>query len=556
LEDRVPAICHRTGHIATLLVIALFAMGCVGQTTPTLTSATPDARPSIQTGSPSQKLPTRTPSTVPTAVAPPTTDLGCAAMVKAVPSRHADPTPLPNPSPTIAGSDAQSVAAIGKAAEQLAALRSFRFSVDVVGRDLSRLEPSALDFALRGTVSRASGFAMDALLATRMRETNGTDASITSSTRLVAGDEYVWWTDNASGVLEPSLAASTIAGFSLLTPDGVAGRVVVPFAGGYRRVGTEKHGGVMTVHYRASTRGAAAYASALRFDGDVKADLWIASDSGYLAALKIAGTGGHLGVSNGVVIDDLLLIAFEVSRPDDAANIVELPVAPLPDPVRPNGPSMDLQLVYQVMPSNGVTATPRDLDDITVTLRTRLDVSARPVRVNVEGDDRIVVTICNTTRGPEDRRLIVAPGALAVVPLPASQYGSTAKPGPRALPPVGGPVDPALEPVAPAARVSLTRAHVDPTTGRRGVAFGLGNEAAEIFRMYAAAHPGEYVAIVLDGVVLATLPIDEQVAQGHFAFTGDYTEAETRLLAQSLYRDPLRFELRPIEDIEVPSTAR
>jgi hypothetical protein len=482
--------------------------------------------------------------------------MGCPALVEAVRERaqRPDPTSRAIPVPKIAGSDATSVTAVAHAAAKLAALPSYRFSVDVVGRDLGGLESSGLDFALRGTVSHANGFAMDTILGTRMRETNGTDASISVSGRFVVGDSFVWATDNPSGVLEPSRAESTFAGISLLTPDGVASRVVIPFAGGFRRVGTEMHGGVMTVHFRASTRGAAAYASALRFDGDIKADLWIASNGGYLSGARISGTGGHLRPSTGALLDDPLLIAFEVTKPGDAANVVELPVSPVSDPVRPTGQPMDLQVEYRVVPANGTTATPSELDDIGVTLRYRLEVYTRPVKVEVVGSDRIVVTICNTTRAQEDRRSIVAKGALTVVPLPAADYGTTTRPGTKPLPAVGGPIDPALTPIAAAARVGLSKTHVDPTTGRRGVAFLLGNLAAETFRAHAAAHRGEYVAIVLDDIVLATLPIDEQVAQGHFAFTGDYTEAETRNLAQRFYRDPVPFELRPIRDVEVPST--
>jgi preprotein translocase subunit SecD len=85
------------------------------------------------------------------------------------------------------------------------------------------------------------------------------------------------------------------------------------------------------------------------------------------------------------------------------------------------------------------------------------------------------------------------------------------------------------------------------------VALRLNNKAGAAFQEYAKTHAGEYVAIVLDGVVMATLPIEEQVAKGHFAFTGDYTEAESRLLAQSLYKDPLGFPLLKVRDIEVPA---
>jgi hypothetical protein len=490
----------------------------------------------------------------PTAVAQAPIDLGCAALTKPTPTRGPDPTIPPPPNPTIGGSDSESVSAIRNAAGRLATLGSYQFSVDVVGRDLGALGPSALDFGLRGTLSRANGLAVDTLIGTRMRETNGTGAAVSGSSRYVVGGGYLWATDNVSDVLEPIRAESTVSGILNLMPDAVAGRLVVPFAGGFKRIGTETHGGIRTVHFRASTRGAAAYAAALHFDGDIKADLWIASDGGHLAAATIEGTGGPLNPNGGPGAHDGLLLAFEVTNADDPGNTVELPVAPVADPVRPSGPPVDLQLVYQVMPTNGASPTPTDLDEIGVTLRYRLDVSARPVRVNVEGTDRLVVTICNTTHPQDDRRLVLARGALTVVPLPASDYGSTTKAGSKALPAVGGSIDPGLVSLAPAAGVGLTTAHVDPTTGRRGLAFLPSNQAADTVRQYAAAHRGEYIAVVLDGVVLAVLPIDEHVVKAHFAFTGDYTEAESHQLAQTVYRDPLPFELRPIEEIEVPST--
>ena len=67
------------------------------------------------------------------------------------------------------------------------------------------------------------------------------------------------------------------------------------------------------------------------------------------------------------------------------------------------------------------------------------------------------------------------------------------------------------------------------------------------------AHQGDYVALVLDGAILGTMPIDGRTRNGNFVFTGDYTEAETRLMASYLYQDPIRFDLQPTADIEVPS---
>lgn len=229
----------------------------------------------------------------------------------------------------------------------------------------------------------------------------------------------------------------------------------------------------------------------------------------------------------------------------------------MPDPVRPTGPPVDLELWYRILPKDGKPPTFQEVDAIGVALRTRLDVYDRPIKVDTVGVDRVVVTVCGTTNPDADRRLITSAGALTVAPLPKDRYGTATAPGRTALPPVGSQIDPSLSPIAPPSRVGLTTAHVDPTTGQRGLAFRLGNQESETFAAYAATHPDEFVAIVLDGTVLATLPIDERTAKGNFVFTGDYTEAESHLLASYLYQDPILFELQPVDDVEIlPAVTR
>ena len=225
----------------------------------------------------------------------------------------------------------------------------------------------------------------------------------------------------------------------------------------------------------------------------------------------------------------------------------------MPDPVRPTGAPVDLMLTYRVLPKAGVEPAAADLDAIGVALRTRLDISARPIRVDTVGIDKVVVKVCGTTTPDADRRLITSGGALTAVPLPKDRFGTTAQPGPTALPAVGSQIDPTLQPIAPASGLGLTTAHVDPETGRRGLALHLSNQATDAMSAYAATHRNEFIAVVLDGTVLATMPIDDRVAKGNFVFTGDYTEAETRLMASYLYRDPILFQLQPIEDVELPA---
>ena len=242
--------------------------------------------------------------------------------------------------------------AITAAVDALGALRSYRMSVDVVGLDLAGLQPASFDVGVRGTVTHTSGLAIDAQVGVRMREPNGS-AAITSGAQYVMGDGYVWGMDNLSEVLEPSSDATVVSSMVLLSPEGLAARAIAPFAGGYRRIGIETHGGTKVVHYRADRGGAGAYADVFNFPGTIAADLWIAATGGELVGARVAGTSSHRDPWSGADVDDSVLIAFEVTDRDSATNVVVLPHPPVADPVRPSGPPVDLKLEYQVMPSDG-----------------------------------------------------------------------------------------------------------------------------------------------------------------------------------------------------------
>jgi hypothetical protein len=534
----------RLAHLATFALAALIAVACVGRQTVAPSSSAPSAA--------ARATPAASTSPRPVSSGPVPKDVGCDDII----AKQTGPYPAsslpPPPGPAVAGGDRASSAAITRATEVIGDLRSYQFTLDAWGRDLMTLTNSGFDIGVRGTVDQSTDLAIDGLLGTRMREPDNS-AAISSGGPFKAGHGYLWESDNVSEVLEPNSAGAAVAGAEVLTPKGAAARFVVPFAAGYRHLGSERHGGIATAHYRATTKGVAAYAKTLQFKGKLTADLWIAKEAGYLAAARVAGTGKRINPSTGETFEDAFTLAFQITHPDDPANVVTLPATPVPDPVRPSEPPVDLMLTYRILPANGREPTTDELNAIGVALRTRLDVSVRPVKVEVIGVNKVVVTVCGSRTPDADRRLITSPGALTVVPLPKDRFGTATQPGPTALPAVGGPIDPALTPIAPPSGLGLTRAHVDPTTGRRGLALRLGNEASDAFAAYAAKHRGEFVAVVLDGTVLATLPIDDRVTRGRFVFTGDYTEAESRQLASRLYRDPILFELRPIEDVELPA---
>jgi hypothetical protein len=540
---------RRLPAMALVALVVLGASACVAPNVAQV-SELPSAVPSVATApSPSAA----SPSTRPMRSGPLPKDVGCADIIAARSGPYPDPTTPPPPQPTIAGGNAASKAAVTRAVDGLGRLQSYQFTLDVVGRDLLTLESSTLDIGVHGTVDQSTDLAIDAVMGSRLREPDGSAAISSGGAAIKAGHGQVWETDNVSEVLEPTRSRAMVASISLITPKGAAGRFVIPFAAGYRRVGSVRHAGIATDHYRASTKGESTYAATLHFKGDLTADLWIAADGDYLVGARVAGKASHIDAPTGNEVDDGFLLAFEVTRVNDPANLVTLPSTPAPDPVRPIEAPVDLLLTYRILPRNGREPTSEELNAIGVALRTRLDVSARPVKVDIVGVNQAIVTVCRTTNPDADHRLIESSGALTVVPLPKDRYGTATDPGPVALPAVGSQIDPALRPIAPASGVGLTTPHVDPTTGQRGLAFLLSNPANEAFRAYAAKHPDEFVSVVMDGTVLANVPIDARTARGHFVFTGDYTEAESRLLASYLYRDPILFELRPIEDVQIPA---
>jgi hypothetical protein len=92
----------------------------------------------------------------------------------------------------------------------------------------------------------------------------------------------------------------------ILLPEGTAQRILLPFAGGFERVGPEDHDGVASTHYQATAAGRAAYAAVTHLRGPWTIDLWIADDGGYLAGVVIkAGPEDQLTFFAQVALSDV-----------------------------------------------------------------------------------------------------------------------------------------------------------------------------------------------------------------------------------------------------------
>jgi protein-disulfide isomerase len=110
-------------------------------------------------------------------------------------------------------------------------------------------------------------------------------------------------------------------------------------------------------------------------------------------------------------------------------------------------------------------------------------------------------------------------GVVEMVGLPASVYGTTASAGPRALPRPGSVV------VDPAILVSASDIggagfpSSDSTTTGTYLGINLEQAAARRLADYTATNVGGYLAVLVDGLVLATTPISAPITDGTLKFS-------------------------------------
>jgi hypothetical protein len=251
--------------------------------------------------------PTPTPIVVMTATPKPSpTPVPTPAPTFTIPTPAPDGIPPPLPPIEIAGADPAVIEAIGSGIDRLEMLDAYRFTTNVSGRGLTDLSSSGIDLGMDGSLTNRPSAALDVTWGFRMVEFE-CSAATSSSSRLVIVDGDAWSSDD--GQLEPVPGdATTIRLLTLLTPAGVARRVLVPFAGGFAEIGSEVHEGVDATLYRATGPGVDAYSAVTGIDGDWTADVWIA-ESGHLQAVSIEGRGpgpcdGFLALINVTDVND------------------------------------------------------------------------------------------------------------------------------------------------------------------------------------------------------------------------------------------------------------
>lgn len=268
-----------------------------------------DASSSPGTPRPTATMPTQKPSTQATAAPSGSPEL----VVPTAGPPGPDGIPPPLPQIVVAGADPSVVAEIAAAVEQFDALAAYRFRGGVSGRTIVDLAGSGLNFGVEATAARRDVDAVDALIAFQMVEFDGA-AGITSTERyVIIGDAA--WSVRASEA--ESMPSDSIRGFvELLMPRGIADRTLVPFAGGFQRVGSEAHNGTPAVHFKLTRAGEEAYAAVTGVDGTWAGDLWIA-EAGYVAGFRVHGEAA--GGSDG------FLVEIELSDVNDPGIVIGPP---------------------------------------------------------------------------------------------------------------------------------------------------------------------------------------------------------------------------------------
>jgi hypothetical protein len=339
---------------------------------------------------------------------------------------------------------------------------------------------------------------------------------------------------------------------SAFFPDAIAERAIKPFAGGFVRANDEERNGVSAVRYDLTESGRAAYAAATALKGQINGSVWIAKSGGYLVSASIKGEGDPVPQPSGGSWQDGFTLQLDITRANDPLNVVEAPVLPQPDATTPAGNPVDLRLEFDVLPAGATAPTAEDAAQIANSMRRRLDTDHRPIWVEENGT-RLTVIDCRTTTADGDRQLAVTPGLLSVVPLPPGDFGTLPAPGPTGLPVAGASIDPNLIALPYPGRAGSIHPHVDPSTGRRGLALTLDNRAANGFREWSAAHTNEFFAVVLDGSILSVLSVEGRSAEGRFVFTGPYTSEDVAQLVRELESTPLAFPLKLVKESRGPA---
>ena len=229
---------------------------------------------------------------------------------------------------------------------------------------------------------------------------------------------------------------------------------------------------------------------------------------------------------------------------------------------------LDLKGGLQVLLESGTDATADEMDAAKKVVESRVNgLGVSEPQVQRQGDNRIIVEIPGITNPDQAVATLRGTGLLEFVemgqnPLPAGTLIQTD--APASAPGVGvtNGITPTVNPATgqPFATI-MTGADLDSanvgfnqTTGQPEIQFALRDSGKDTFANYTSAHVGDFLAIVMDKVVLSAPRINSAISDGAGVIEGSFTQDEARSLAIQMQYGALPVPLSVIDIRAVGAT--
>jgi protein-disulfide isomerase len=206
-------------------------------------------------------------------------------------------------------------------------------------------------------------------------------------------------------------------------------------------------------------------------------------------------------------------------------------------------------IIYQLTPAIGQQITDAELDSTVAIMRARLSaMSITTATVEKLLPDRVSVHVVGDVQvDPLPGNVMSVRGflnstyRLEFVPLPPETYGTSAGAGSVAVPSRGYGLEGSPPALLSGSDVdpSGVAAAIDPGSDGWALTLHFKPQAAATFKSWTETHINEYLAIVMDGTVLAVPYIRAQVSDGAMTVSGVFTEADARWLADVIRIGPL-----------------
>lgn len=210
-----------------------------------------------------------------------------------------------------------------------------------------------------------------------------------------------------------------------------------------------------------------------------------------------------------------------------------------------------LQVLMEADVPPGTPVTDADMESVRINVERRIDSLGvvEPV-VQRQGERRIIVELPGIDNPDQALALIQETALLEFVeagftPLPDGlEIMTDLREGEEPAAGEGESALPVLHTVMTGADLRSAEVTLDPQTGAPIVAFELTREGSQIFGDYTSDHVGEFLAIVLDGVVISSPQIATGITGGAGIITGDFTFEEANNLVIQLRAGSLEVPLR------------